>query len=464
MKFQTIRRRFVQRTRHLMSLSVATSIVVFVNGDALAQLNQRTISNDGQEFRVVTAAMVDIPTAADARPKSPVQQTGVQQPPVQQTGVQQTGVQQSPVQQAGVQSAGVQQAGVQQAGGNQDERFGPIGSAIHHTSPIQQVGCASMGSACDAFQPEMPCSSGGCASMGNIQTYAPLTCNGCQPYSYVRAEALGMKRRGDRRFTLADDFQMDGFDMEWGSRFTFGTLPDCVNGCELTLVTPIKWTMQGSRVDPSAGINTILSTQAPLATSDLSAFHNATGQAQKYKAEYWSVEANKTIVGWDSAKLLYGVRYIDYEEDYGYTSRNNAGQVGAILNSTENRMLGGQIGLDMLYPVAQHMFADVRTRTGVFVDFAESDMGIYNDGSTIVRNRDHDQEIAGVFELGAGLRYNLGEALSVRGGMEMWYLAGVASVPDQFQNRVVAQQLGRSVDVDNDILFYGLSVGAELRF
>jgi hypothetical protein len=272
-----------------------------------------------------------------------------------------------------------------------------------------------------------------------------------------------MERRGDNRFTLADDFGMSGFDFEWGTRITIGSVPDCVHGCEFTLVTPMEWDMTGSLVDAGAGINTLLSTGGSLVPADLSAFNNATGQRQTYAAEYWSLEGNKTLIGWDVAKLLIGARYIDYDEDYGYTTRNNAGQTGVIRSSTDNQLFGAQIGMDLLYPVARHLYTDLRARAGAYLNFADADINIVNNGSTIIRNGDEDEEIAGMFELGMGLRYNLGQALSVRGGTELWYLTGVATVPDQY-NGVVTQNTGRNIRMDEDIFFYGLSFGAELRY
>ena len=69
---------------------------------------------------------------------------------------------------------------------------------------------------------------------------------------------------------------------------------------------------------------------------------------------------------------------------------------------------------------------------------------------------------AGVFEVGSGFRYQLGQALSIRGGFELWYIAGLATAPDQVR-RVITPQTGRNIRIDDDVFFYGLTLGAEIR-
>ncbi|MGB7347839.1 MAG: hypothetical protein WBD20_26680 [Pirellulaceae bacterium] len=447
MKIQTIPRRLLNRHRYCLAICVATMMTVAVSGDAAAQggllnylsgsspapssrVSNASISNGGENFRVMNASTANVRTAADTN-RSAVNRSG------------------------SVSTAAHQSSTAMR---------GTIGSAIQGQSSVQQVGYRSNCTSCGNNQCGGSCGNGYRAgSMGRYVSGGGWGCGSCDPYTFLRVEALYMERRGNDNFTLADDFGMDGFDYEWGTRITAGSVPDCVHGCEFTLVTPMQWDMTGSRVDPSAGINTLLVTRPPLAVNDLSSFYNATGQRQTYTADYWSLEANKTLVGWDVAKLLLGARYIDYDEDYGYTTRNNVGQTGLMKSSTDNQLFGAQIGMDLLYPVARFLYTDFRARAGAYLNFADSDMQIYNNGSTIVNNRDDDAQLAGVFELGTGLRYNLGQSLSVHGGTEMWYLTGLATAPDQFQS-VVRPSLGRNIEVDDDIFFYGLKFGVELRY
>ncbi len=190
-----------------------------------------------------------------------------------------------------------------------------------------------------------------------------------------------------------------------------------------------------------------------------------TASAQTFRAEYWSVEASKTLVGWDIAKLLYGLRYIDYDERFSYVSQN-ATQNGSLRSSVDNRMLGVQLGLDLLYPISKHAYTDFRGRLGGFVNFAESDVRFVNNGAVVslVSNFDDKNNLAGVIDLGGGLRYQLGQMLSVRAGVELWYMTHVASANDQLSYVVSPTTTGRSLRNKSEVLFTGISLGAELRY
>ncbi|QDT13095.1 hypothetical protein [Planctomycetes bacterium K23_9] len=451
MKIQTITRQLLQRQHHLAVVCIATMMSVVASGDISAQtaniqygnantnnllgyVNQaptakttsagQMLSNGGQDFRVMSASAANVRTAADSSRKSSVQTAG---------------------------------------GRTASNMRGMIGSAVHGQSDVQQVACTSGCNSCGSSSCGGSCGTYRAGSMGKYVSGGGWGCGSCTPYKFLKIEGLFMERRGDSRFTLADDFRMNGFDFEFGMRITAGAVPDCVHGCEFTFTGPMEWDMSGSRTDSTAGINTLLATRPPLAPGNLSAFYNATGQRQNYTADYWSMEANKTLIGWDVAKLLIGARYIDYDEAYGYTSRNNTGQTGLIHSTTDNQLFGAQVGMDLLYPVARFLYTDFRARAGAYVNMADADVNIINNGSTIVRNHDDKAELAGVFELGGGLRYNLGESLSVRGGTEMWYLSGLATVPDQFTN-VVTPNLGRRIRIDESVFVYGVSFGAEIRF
>ena len=231
--------------------------------------------------------------------------------------------------------------------------------------------------------------------------------------------------------------------------------------CIRDRVGPIEWDRFQLVNSPNSLLGTFLSTDASLAPANLSSFNNASFQSQRYDSEFWSIEASKTIVGWDVAKILIGARYIDYDEDFTYISQSAAG-VGQLNSDVTNQLFGLQIGLDLLYPVGQFAYADFRGRAGGYLNFADADVSLVNAGAAVFANNDDDEEIAGMFEIGTGFRYQVGEALSVRVGTELWYLTGVATAPDQPRS-VLSTSTGNAIRVDDDILFYGLTFGAELR-
>lgn len=333
---------------------------------------------------------------------------------------------------------------------------------------IAQVGllgnCRSCGTSCggrcDGYSACGSCgtSCGGSCGFGGFSN----PCAPCTPYQYALVEAVYMERDGERAFSASPDFTMNGFDYEWAPRITFGTVPDCVNGCEVSFTGELEWDMAGALSDAGFGIGTLLQPGLPLVGADLSAFNNAGLQSQTYSADYWSIEANKTLMGWDVAKLLFGARYIDYDERYNYFSQN-ATETGSLQSNVDNQLFGIHVGMDLLYPVCRHGYTDFRARIGGFVNAADSDVRLRNGGSTVFANFDENEDIAGVFEIGSGVRYQLGEILSLRAGVELWYLSGVATAPDQFRS-ILTPATGRKIRMDDDVLFTGLSVGAEMRY
>ena len=445
MKIPTMKRLFKQRSVRRLAIGIGVLMAVTIGSTAQAQSSglikyltqpasqglmtpqqSGTIRNQGSDYRVLSASSANIRTAADSSRKS---------------------------------SSGLYGQSASRAGG-----FGSIGAAIEGKSNVQQVGfrssCNSCGTACSGS-----CGGYSAGSMGRYVSGGGFACGAaCNPYGFVTADALYLERQGDEDFTLSQNFGMaEDFDFEWGSRITVGYVPDCVHGCEFSFTGPIDWDMSGSLSSPGGGINTLLIPGLPVAAAQLSAFNDGTFQSQNYTADYWSLEANKTIIGWDVIKFLIGGRYIDYDENYAYYSQNTLGETGLLQSRTDNQLFGVQVGLDMLYPVGRFAYTDFRGRAGGYLNVADSSVNLANAGAVVLANGADDEEIAGVFELGIGYRYHLGQALTVRAGTEMWYLTGLATARDQV-DQVVRPGTGNRVRMDDDIFFYGLTFSAQYRY
>lgn len=324
---------------------------------------------------------------------------------------------------------------------------------------------------------------------------APTPCGTpCNPYMYAMIEGVYMRRSGDENVSFSPNFgYIDGFNHEWAPRVTIGAVPDCRNGYEVSFIGQYHWDQSaslnanGNRIRtnlvdgltgddgslvafvhtpavgfiPGApavpGVSPAIPDQ-PATPETFSVF-----QSQYYDAKFWSVEGNQTLVGYDLVKVLYGTRFIEYQESLGYSSTNNVGDVGALFNEVRNRLFGAQIGIDMLYPISCHGYMDFRGRAGVYYNRVKSDTALFNDADVVLANGRSKNQVAGFFELGSGVRYQLGEALSLRAGGEFWYMPGVASSPDQIP-RVVTANLGNRIDSKDDIFFLGLTVGAEFKY
>ncbi len=299
---------------------------------------------------------------------------------------------------------------------------------------------------------------------------------GCEPGCYVRAEGLLMRRDGDERLTLSREFALDQFDHEWGMRFTFGRTTDCVEGCEFTYTGGFQWDMSAQIGNPAGALpgdppgtfETVI-TSAPAPNDvNVDVFDGGTNvfQRQTYSAEYDSFEFNRTSTGWDVVRLLYGIRYIDYSENYRLSVIDNAlgpNQTGLLQSNADNDLIGGQVGLDMGYPLGERLWSMIRARGGVFLNLTDATFRLDNDSTTEVFNRDEARELAGLLEFGTTLRYQLGESLSISGGYELWYIANVATAPGQL-SRVISPGVGSSVNDSEDVFLHGAVFGVELNY
>ncbi len=290
-----------------------------------------------------------------------------------------------------------------------------------------------------------------------------MTGMSCEPFWYATTEALYLRRFGDEDFTVARQFSLDDFGYEWAPRLTVGTVPDCVNGFEASFTGSLNWDMRDQAVDAGNLETLLVPSGVSVEAEDLDSFNGADSQSQSYGADYWSIEANRTFNGWGVAKYLYGARYVEYDEDFVYASTHAANGSGLFRSSTENRMIGAQIGLDLLYPVARFAYVDLRGRAGGFLNLAESRIDLVNNGEAVISRSSRDEELSGIFEFGTGLRYELGESLSIRGGMEAWYVTRVATARGQIRNPV-STAMGRKVDRGDDFFVFGLNAGAEFKY
>ena len=378
----------------------------------------RQLSHQGQSYRVIDAGSVE--TAGDLRREAPMGSSIVGDLPVEQGSVQHTGL-------------------LSRTGGS--------------------------------------CSSGACggACGGSCGPYSAYSMDGyggamacgipCEPYCYGVLEWLYMERTGSDSLSYSPQYRVPEFDFEHAPRLTIGSLPDCVHGFEVTWTGIFEWDRSIVFNDPTGSLTSFFVPRGFPNPVDMTGFENGLVQTQRWEAEYWSLEANKTLVGWDVAKLLVGARYIDYDENYFFTSRSTPAlnQFGFMNSDVQNQMIGIQAGMDLLYPVGRFAYVDFRTRAGVFLNFAESLVQINSNGRNVVANFDEDEDLAGVFEVGSGYRYQLGEILAIRAGGEILYITGIATAPDQVSS-VITPRTGRSTQANEDIFVYGVSLGAELRF
>lgn len=327
-------------------------------------------------------------------------------------------------------------------------------TGLGNQGSVVQVGCQS----CQTTSCRGNCR-GSAYPMGNL-------CAPCEPFFYASIETLFMQRKsGD--YSASPDFEMDGYEFELIPRLTVGWVPDCINGCELSFTGVAEWEQSGAASDPAGGIGTFLTTVLPFTPDDITAYVDSIEQSQSLQAQYWSVEANKTMVGYDVARCLFGVRYIDYQELYSYNGENpTEGGItptilGSITSETKNHLLGGQVGIDLLYPICRRGYTDFRARAGLFANFADMDFDLRNNLDTTLFVDDDTVTLSGLVEVAGGLRFQVTNCISIRAGGELWWLSGVATATDQFRNQIGGTS---KVRTGSDFFVAGGTLGAEFRY
>ncbi len=331
--------------------------------------------------------------------------------------------------------------------------------AIGSPSSIDEIAQVS----CNSCEPGISSSmqaklSQACSSCGTPG--GAYGCIHCDSYFYGVAEAIHVDRNNDDTHTISSRYGLSGFDMEMGTRVTIGRVPNCFRGWEGTFTGIINWNSAGGLEAPIFRIQSNLEPIAPVSAADISAFNDAFIQTTEYDARYWSAEINRTYVGWEVAKMLCGIRYIDFEEQYSVYSENDT-EAGFIYSDIENKLIGLQVGMDLTYPLLRKTYVDFRGRAGIYANFMDLDLAVINNNEWAAGINDRTVEAAGQFELGVGLRYEVTPKFSLKCGTELWYLSGIGTAYDQLNNGIMGRN---SVEGYEDLVNAVFTYGADIRF
>ncbi len=284
---------------------------------------------------------------------------------------------------------------------------------------------------------------------------------GCDVSVYVNYDALWLTRENDRYFSLSRNTYLPDFQFDFAGRYTIGRLFDCVNGWEVSYVGPFDWQRQNAVL----GAGTLQSRFVPsggYTNAEVDTFNDADQHVQAWRAKLNSVEMNRRWWTWDVISTMIGVRYVDYQEKYLFLSDSARGS-GVFANNVNNRMVGAQLGADILYPVSLRANMGFRGKAGVYANFDEQATFLTNAGTPIFAAGQRTTDVAGLIEMGVFTNYQIVPSVRLTAGYEMWYLPGVATVPGQ-DIRVVNPNTGFRVQNDNELFLHGGSVGVQVLF
>jgi hypothetical protein len=320
-----------------------------------------------------------------------------------------------------------------------------IAPAAYHTQPVKQ-GLFAGNSSAYCAQPTDACSVG------------------CDVSWYLNYDALWLRRENDERFSLSRNSFLPDFDYEFGGRYTVGKLLDCVNGWEASYVGPFDWERQ-STVTGTGSLQSNLSTPVGggYAAADIDAFNGADVHSQNYRARMNSFELNRRRWTWDVLSTMIGVRYVDYREDFIFRSTHATNGDGLLIERVRNKMLGAQIGGDLMFPVNLRTNIGIRGKAGVYANFDERDTILRNGGNLLLNAGDNDVDVAGLIEGGIFANYQIVPSIRLTAGYEFWYLPGVATIPEQSPSSITTSS-GTDVSEGGDLFLHGGSVGVQVLY
>lgn len=289
----------------------------------------------------------------------------------------------------------------------------------------------------------------------------PADCGlGCYPSWYVQGEMLFLKRDDNAALSMSLAYELPNLDYEEGLRVTLGRRYDCSEGWEMSYVGPLKWESAGEA--SGAPLNSYFS--VPAGDVDISAFNQAEFHRQTFESELHSFEVNRRFFDWDTMSCMYGLRYIDLQEQYNFQSLGPlpGAEQGLFSSKVNNRLIGPQCGLDVFYPVgaSNRLTLIGRTKLGVYANFAEGDVRMVNAGVPQINNSDDEVALAFQGELGILAKLQVTRCLSLRGGYELWYLYGLASA-NEAAVAPLSPTSGRRLDAEEDAWFHGAVLGGE---
>ncbi len=289
-------------------------------------------------------------------------------------------------------------------------------------------------------------------------------CPRCPDRRFITGEALYIKRAGDNFFSLGDRFALDEFDFDWGVRVSAGYIMECTDAIDITYTGLTSWNNAAAVTGTlAAPLNLRFPLNAAIPANQADTFYNAQAQGQIWESRYNSFEINQRNWGWDVISILQGIRVINYEEEFTFRSANFLNQQGQINHNTSNILVGLQIGIDMLYPIARQVSSGVRARAAGFANFAEQDVRVVNNGFQLLNNSDDDIDLAGLLELGVNTRFHVNRNISVMAGYEVWYMTQIATVPGNTPTQLISTY-GRDIDTDEDVFFHGFTAGFEVKW
>jgi hypothetical protein len=157
---------------------------------------------------------------------------------------------------------------------------------------------------------------------------------------------------------------------------------------------------------------------------------------------------------------LVGARYVALDEDFGYFTQTNLGEMNYLV-TTENDLIGAQIGTDMFFCVSPRFKIGGEVEAGVYGNHARQRTNVTATLSPSLHELERDDDVAFVAEAGAIGLFRLTPRLTVRGGYQLIYIDGVALAVENFNTESPFTARQAFLDDGGDVFYHGVTLGFE---
>jgi hypothetical protein len=303
----------------------------------------------------------------------------------------------------------------------------------------------------------------------------PGACPSCQrhggedtsPGWYVQAESLFLRRNsGSALQPVVIDRNSDTtilatrdlrFDAEAGPRLTLGRWFDPCSAWELSYFGMHHWNSQATAVGDN---NLSIPGDLGLALLD---FNQADAMRLDYSAELHNAELNY-LRSLDNMTLVAGFRYLRLTERFNIHAIDSDTGASDYNIQAANDLYGGQIGARVARGSGR-LGWEFTSKAGLFGNNAKQRTFLADFDNTRLERDSQTRggQVAFVGELGLSGTYQLTRVLTVRGGYNLMWIAGVALAPDQLDFTDLPSS-GTALDRGGGIFLHGANVGLEARW
>ncbi len=268
--------------------------------------------------------------------------------------------------------------------------------------------------------------------------------------------------RNDGVFRASNISTIGDYDFNAGARITLGKKRDSTRGFEVSYMQLDPLITSSTQATQSPAL---IGALFPLSQNNLpndafTAFRNGTYAQQWHKTQLHSLEVNRTWWGSDVAKAFWGLRYIDFQDDFRLSMANAAGESGYHQIRGENQLFGAQGGMEILYDIGYRLSFSYGAKIGGYANAASNTVQHINAGAIRGFNNVEQTEFAWNAEFGIWGRYKLTPNIRFRAGYEVFALFNIYDAESMFSPRL--GNVAPLIENSGDALFHGPSVGFEI--